>query len=182
MRSFKTEGIVIKRRDFNEADRIITVYTKDMGKISMKATGVRRITSRRASHVELLNYTRVSLYKAHQMPVLVEALTLNSFIQIKNDLQKTGFAYHICELIDGLCPEGQDQPEIFMTLKGILNELSVVQGPEILFKVHDFEVRLLTLLGFWHKTPDASVSLDTHQFIESILERRLKSRRIFEKL
>lgn len=182
MRSFKTEGIVIKRRDFNEADRIITVYTKDMGKISLKATGVRRITSRRASHIELLNYTQVSLYKAHHMPVLVEALTLNSFTQIKNDLQKTGFAYHICELIDGLCPEGQDQPEIFVILKGILNELSLVEGDEIFFKVHDFEVQLLTLLGFWHKTPSRSISLDTHQFIESILERRLKSRRIFEKL
>lgn len=182
MRHLKTEGIIIKRRDFNEADRIITMYTKDLGKLSVKAAGVKRITSRRASHIELLNYTRISLYKKSQMPVLVEAQMINSFTEIKNDLEKTGFAYHICELIDGLCPEGQEQPEIFDLLKNTLNELSLGQGEELFFIVHDFEIELLTLLGFWHKRPDESTELDTHQFIENILERKLKSHRIFSKL
>ena len=57
MRSFKTEGIVIKRRNFNEADRIITVFSKRNGKINIKASGVRKITSRRSPHLELLNYS-----------------------------------------------------------------------------------------------------------------------------
>lgn len=182
MRSFKTEGIVIKRRDFNEADRIITIYTRDMGKISLKAKGVRRITSRRASHIELLNYTQVSLYKASHMPILVEAQMLNSFTQIKNDLGKMGFAYHICELIDGLCPEGQEQGAIFTLFKNTLNELSLTSGDQALFIVHDFEIELLSQLGFWHKNSSESAGLDTHRFIENILERKLKSHRIFEKL
>lgn len=182
MRSFKTEGIVIKRRDYNEADRIITIYTKDQGKISVKAKGVRRITSRRSSHIELLNHTQVSLYKAHQIPVLVEAQMINSFVEIKNDLQKTGFAYHICELIDGLCPEGQEQYEVFVLLKNTLNQLSLVNSDELVFTIHNFEIELLTLLGFWHDSAQASKDLDTEQFIESILERKLKSNRIFSKL
>jgi len=182
MRSFKTEGIVIKRRDYNEADRILTIYTKDQGKISVKAKGVRRITSRRSSHIELLNHTQISLYKAFQVPVLVEAQMINSFAEIKNDLQKTGFAYHICELIDGLCPEGQEQREIFTLLKNTLNQLSLVNHEELVFTIHNFEIELLTQLGFWHHTDQGSKDLDTEQFIESILERKLKSNRIFEKL
>jgi len=182
MRSFKTKGIIIKRRDFNEADRMITVYTKELGKISVKARGVRRITSRRASHIELLNYTSLSLYKASQISILDEAQVINSFSEIKNELTKMGFAYHICELIDGLCPEGQEQSQIFTLLKNTLNELSLTDGEELLFVVHDFEIELLTLLGFWHKRPESSRELDTHQFIENILERKLKSHRIFSKL
>ncbi|HVZ58189.1 MAG TPA: DNA repair protein RecO [Patescibacteria group bacterium] len=182
MRNLKTQGIIIKRHNVNEADRIVTMYTRDMGKISLKAAGVRRITSKRASHIELLNYATVSLYKAAGMPVLVEAQMLNSFAQIKNDLQKVGFAYHICELIDGLCPEGQEQAAIFDLFKDTLNELSLMQGDEIVFTIHDFEVELLSLLGFWHKRPASSTELDTHHFIENILERKLKSHRIFVKL
>lgn len=182
MRSFKTEGIIIKRRDFNEADRILTIYTRDQGKISVKAKGVKRITSRRSSHIELLNHTQISLYKASAIPVLVEAQMINSFAEIKSDFQKTGFAYHICELIDGLCPEGQEQREIFALLKNTLNQLSLVNSDELVFTIHTFEIALLTHLGFWHDTAQASKDLDTEQFIESILERKLKSNRIFSKL
>ena len=182
MRSYKTEAIIIKRRNFNESDRIITILTRDMGKLSVKAQGVRKITSRRSSHIELLNHTQISLYKASHIPVLVEAQMINSFAEIKNDLQKTGFAYHMCELIDGLCPEGQEQHGIFTLLKNTLNQLSLVNSDELVFTIHNFEIGLLTQLGFWHDSAQASKDLDTGQFIESILERKLKSNRIFSKL
>ena len=63
MRTHKTEGIIIKRRNYGEADRILTVFTKYNGKIQVKATGIRRIPSRRSAHVELLNYSVLNLYK-----------------------------------------------------------------------------------------------------------------------
>lgn len=182
MRNLKTEGIIIKRRDFNEADRMLTIYTQNFGKIGVKAAGVRRITSRRASHIELLNDTTITLYKKSHIPVLIEAQMVNSFSEIKNNLEKMGFAYHICELIDGLCPEDEEQPEIFHLLKRTLNEMCLAEKEELLFIIHDFEIELLTLLGFWHKRPQESTELDTHQFIENILERKLKSHRIFSKL
>ncbi len=182
MRNFKTEGIIIKRHDFNEADRMLTIYTKDFGKIGVKATGVRRITSRRASHIELLNDVTLTLYRKSHIPVLTEAQMINSFSEIKNNLEKMGYAYHICELIDGLCPAEEIQPEVFHLLKNTLNEICLAEKEELLFTIHDFEVALLTLLGFWHKRPQESTELDTHQFIENILERKLKSRRIFSKL
>jgi len=54
MKSYKTEGIIIKRKNFGEADRILTIFTKNKGKISIVAKGVRKINSRRAPHIELL--------------------------------------------------------------------------------------------------------------------------------
>ncbi|MBI4096902.1 MAG: DNA repair protein RecO, partial [Candidatus Levybacteria bacterium] len=54
MRTFRTEGIIIKRKNFGEADRILTVFTKEYGKLQVKAKGIRRIPSRRSAHVELV--------------------------------------------------------------------------------------------------------------------------------
>ena len=108
MKSFRTEGIVIKRRNFNEADRILTVMTRDYGKMQIKAAGVRRITSRRSAHVELLNHAVLHLYKGNTFSILTEAKVMDDFGPIKSDFGKIGIAYHLCELVDGLCPENQE--------------------------------------------------------------------------
>lgn len=193
MRHLKTEAIVIKRRNYNEADRMLTVFTKDFGKLQIKAKGVRRITSRRSSHIELLNHSRISLYKAHSIPILTEIETLSGFDNIKNDLYKVGFAYHICELIEGLCPENQENSAVFDLLCSTLHklekcstalsskELDEISQDTLLEIIHGFEVELLTLLGYWNNTQEIEQP-STHSFIENILERRLRSKKIFSKM
>ena len=182
MRSFKTSGIVIKRRNFNESDRIITLYTKDFGKIQVKASGVRKITSRRSSHIEQLNFVEVGLYRGASLYTLTEAQMTLTYENVKGDLKKTGIAYHMCELIEGLCPENQEQAQIFLLFKQTLDKLEVSDENSHQTLIHEFEIRLLTLLGFWHGTDEVSEKLNTHKFIEEILERKLKSHRIFEQL
>lgn len=179
MRSFKTEGIVIKRRNFNEADRVITVFTKSKGKINIKATGVRRITSRRSPHIELLNYSVFSLHKGKLMPVLTEVESLENYSIIKDDLKRIGLAYHMCELIDGLCAENQENPHIFELLNTTLKKLSNEENLQEL--IYKFEIDLLTMLGFY--TPTTSeLRVNTRGLIENILERKLKTRQILHQL
>jgi len=205
MRSFKINGIIVKRVNYKDADRILTVFTKEQGKISIKAAGIRRIPSRRSPHVELLNHSLLTLYRGNAFPVLTEAQTFDSFSSLKQDLSKIGFAYHICELIDGLCPEGQENVAVFELLKNTLTRLSqpvilersangaieslsedfiVAYQPlqdDIVSIIHEFEVELLNLLGYWNNNR-AVLNWDTHAFIENIIERKLKSRNIFAKL
>ena len=180
MKNFRTEGIVIKRKNIGEADRLLTVFTKDHGKLQIKAAGIRRIASRRSAHVELLNYTSLSLYKGPGVPVLTEATTLENFSEIKNDLHKVGYAYHLCELIDGLCPENQEHSDIFYLLRNMLN--SLVSEVNIQQAIHEFEIQLLIILGYWNEADSVSERFDTQSFIENIMERKLKSRHIFTKL
>lgn len=178
MRAYKIEGIVIKRTNFGEADRILTIFTKKSGKIKVKALGVRKITSRRASHIELLNYSLLTLYKGKSLSILTEAQTVENFLEIKSDLLKVGFSYHICELVDGLCAENQENQDVFDLLKNTLNRLS--KEDDIALIVHEFEISLLSALGFFPRTN--TKDFDHSSYIESILERKLKARQILNKL
>lgn len=179
MRTIKTTGIILKRRNVGEADRLLTVYTREEGKITIKAKGVRKITSKRASHIEPLNKAILSLYKTGSTPVLTEVDTIVSYDRVKNNLARVGLAYHICELIDSLCPEGQENEAIFVLLENILESLSSEQ--KIGSAIHAFEVQLLQHLGYISGNEDLS-GAKASQFIENILERKLKSRQILPQL
>ena len=172
MRSYKTQGIIIKRNNFGECDRILTVFTKNQGKISVKAKGVRKISSKRASHVELLNLSTLSLYEGSKFPILTEAETIDSFDFLKNDLSKVGVAYHICELINELCPQHQENRMVFSLILDTFQKLSFENTRDV---VKNFEIELLTLLGFWNSNLKDQ---NTHFVIENILEKRLKTARI----
>ena len=180
MRNFKTEGIIIKRRDFKDADRILTVLTKDQGKISVRASGIRRIPSRRSPHVELLNHCVLTLYNGHAFPVLTEAQTIDSFSGVKEDLHKIGLAYHLCELVDGLCPENQENRQVFNLVKNTLTRLASEENEVVL--VRDFQTELLSMLGYWNKQEFLTERMDMDHFVENIIERKLKSKSIFAKL
>lgn len=175
IRSFKTEGIIIKRREIRELDRVLTVFTKTNGKIQVRAPGVRKITSRRASSIELLNYSLLTLYKSSRslFPILTEAQTLEDFLPIKNNLQKIGFAYYTCELVDRLCPENQENKNVFFLFKDTLYRL--VNNYDNHSIVENFEDEFLVSLGF---LPKFSKLRDKQAFIEDILERKLTMRRL----
>lgn len=173
MRIHKTDGIVLKRRNVGEADRLLTIYTSDNGKIQVKAIGVRKITSRRASHIEPLNHVSFSMHKGAGIPILTEATTLTNYDGIKTDLKKMGLAYHICEIIDGLCVDGTENQGVFPLLQTILQK--VEQGGAIMKHMYDFEVNLLHQLGFY-PAKELEPSFNPSYFIEDLLERKLKAR------
>jgi DNA repair protein RecO (recombination protein O) len=175
MRSYKTEGIIIKRRNFGEGDRILSVLTKNHGKIQVKAPGVRKITSRRSSHIELLNVTLLTLYRSSHLslPIVTEAEAQEEFLPIKKALGKVGIAYYICELIDSLCAQNQENRRVFFLVRETFFKLSnYASSNEI---INDFEDELLSSLGF---LPSQHKLADKRNFIESILERKLRTRRL----
>lgn len=177
MRSYKVKGIILKRRNFGEADRILTILSKEYGKISVKAPGVRRIPSRRSSHVELLNFSELTLYASSKtfMPIVTEAQTLEDYSGVKNDLGKIGYAYYICELINGLCADNQENRSVFFHLQSTLSDLAnTADGKDI---VKTFERNLLSELGFWSEAKLLETS-GSKVVMERLLERKLKSLRV----
>jgi DNA repair protein RecO len=146
MQGFKTEGIILRRKDFGEADRILTVFTLHRGKVTIIAKGVRRITSRRAGNIELLNRVQMFLYPGKQFLILTEAIALDTFQKLKEDLTLSTYAYHIIELIDKLTADTQENPILYTHLVEVLRRLSN-KPRQILIRA--FEVKILSLMGFW---------------------------------
>lgn len=145
MQAFKTEGIILKRRDFGEADRILTVFSQKKGKISVLAKGVRRITSRRAGNVELLNRVVIYLHQGKGMPILTEATSLDTYPKLKEDLTLSTYAYHLIELVDKLTAENQENMVLYEDLVRVLEKLS--RSPRQIL-IRAFEAKILTNLGF----------------------------------
>lgn len=204
------EGIIIKRSNFGEADRILTIVTPFRGKITVLAKGVRRITSRRGGNVELLNKIRFQVFQGSGLPILTEAESLKTFPKIKKDLMLGSYANHIAELAGKFLPEEQANLLAYWLIDNILDLLE--ENPRQIF-IRAFEIKLLAALGFWSidqvDTTDeiknllkifqtnswgeiAALSLLPEQalelerilryYIERVLESSLKSARMIDKL
>ena len=157
MSGFKTEGIVLKRRNFGEADRILTVFTPFKGKITVLGKGLRRIASRRAGNVELLNRSILYLHQGKGMPILTEAQTLQSYQKIKGDLTLSTYAYHIIELVDKLTAENQENRILYEHLVEVLKRLE--RNPRQVL-IRAFESKILSNLGFISfQNPQVSIQI-----------------------
>ncbi|MSU25824.1 MAG: DNA repair protein RecO [Candidatus Levybacteria bacterium] len=177
VRNFRTEGIIIKRRNIGEADRILTLLTPFNGKIYVKAPGVRKITSRRSSHIEPFTHSLFTLYRGRATPIVTEVQCIEYFILLRENLTKIGSAYYFCELIDGLCAQDQEQLSVFNLLKKSLSHLNMDGDIESI--VHNFEIELLIRLGFYKQSSETK-NFNASEFIEQLLERRLKTRRMYQ--
>lgn len=171
-RSFKTEGIILKRINFGEADKILTIYTKHYGKIKALAKGVRKITSRKGGNVELFNQVIIFLAKGKNLDILTEAQVLNSFKEWRKNLRKVGTAYYFCELVDKLTPEGQPHQAVFRLLQDFLSRISQEKR---LGLARAFEEKLLEELGFGVPPELKKAKGSLRAYIEEITERKINS-------
>lgn len=205
LRGFKTEGVVLKRKNFGEADRILTVFTQNLGKIPVLAKGVRRITSRRAGNVELLNRVSIFLHQTKGMPILTEAVSLNTYSKLKQNLKLSTYAFHILELVDRLTAENQENRIVYEHLVEVLKRLE--RNPRQIL-VRAFEAKILSNLGFvnfqsadqkklvdlerlsWDEIEKMPINekeaLELEQVlryhVEAVIESSLKSRQILKKI
>ncbi len=146
MPTITTEGFILKRSNFAEADRLLTVLTPYKGKVKMVAKGVRRITSRRSGNLEILNRVKIHVFMGKGMPLISEAESLQTFAPLKEDLTLSTYASHISEITDRFLAEDQPNPEVYRLFHEILNLLS--HNPRQIF-IRAYEIKLMSRLGFW---------------------------------
>ena len=99
-RLYRTHAVVLRRRDYGDADRILTIFTPSLGKLEVIAKGIRKTTSRKAGHLELFTHTSLLLAQARTWDIISEAVTVESYRKIRNDLEKISRASYVCELVD----------------------------------------------------------------------------------
>jgi len=142
---YKTTGIILKRTNFREADRIITIYTKDHGKVRIIAKGVRKILSKLAGHLELFCVSNLMLAEGRNLDVLTGAEVKKCFFNLRQDLKATRSAYYIAEIIDRLTEEEEKHPQIYSLLEEVLENLDTYDDKLTLAY---FEINFLVETGF----------------------------------
>lgn len=173
MATFRSSALIIKKFDVGEADRILTVFTKDFGKLKVSAKGVRRMTSRKGGSLDLFNEAVLFFSRGRNIDTVTEATTVNSFQPLRKDLRLISYVYYLCEIVDSLCPEAQPLPFVFDLLVSAFNDLQNSGSPKV---VWDFEYQLLTHLGFLKEKKREKSGLRV--FIEELIERELKTPRV----
>ena len=148
MATYRAEGIVIKRVDFSEADRILTIFTKNHGKISAIAKGARKPTSRKGGHIELLSHSVFSLAEGRSLDVIAEAETINPFGRLRDDLEKAGLGYYMAEFINEFVRVGQAHYPLFRLFLMALSLLDESDPSHSSLLVRSFELKALCQLGF----------------------------------
>jgi len=172
--SFKAEAIVVKRVNLGEADRLVTVFSKDRGKLTLMAKGIRRLTSRKKGHLELFNHVQLQVAKGKNLDLITEAATINNFAKLRLNLNRVRIAYLFLELVDKLTAENQEHEEVYALLCKTLSKLNSDTASNNL--IADFETQLLTRLGFGLPNRHNRASLEAH--ILTITEKPLNAQKL----
>lgn len=176
-KTYKAQGIVLARKDYSEADRILILYTKEFGKISLVAKGVRKPKSRKRGHLEVFSHIKFSAAKTKSLPIITEAETLNNFSPIRKNLKKISVAYFLLETIGRLTRDEEKNPQLFNLLLTTLKKLQSSNQTRILRE--DFIKQSLVILGFW---PKSRPLYHPDEVLESITEKKINSARVAKKI
>jgi DNA repair protein RecO (recombination protein O) len=145
--SFRVEAIILRHSDYGEADRMLTLYTAQLGKTRALVKGARKITSRKAGHLEPFTHVSLQLAKGRDLPLVTQADTIDTFLPLRENLMLTSQASYIVELLDRFTyDDGRENSSIFRLLTETLSRLASGANPWLVTRY--YEMRLLDSLGF----------------------------------
>jgi len=143
---YTADGIVLRTRNLGEADRIITLYTREQGKVECVARGSRRARSRLVGATQLFTHGRYVVYSGRSLDTLNTADIIESFSDLREDLIKLAYASYVAELLDTSVELGEPSEDIFALVLDSFGALAVGTEPQVISRW--FELRLMTLLGY----------------------------------
>jgi DNA repair protein RecO (recombination protein O) len=145
-RVYKTEAIILKRTNLGEADRIVTLYTPNYGKLRAVAKGARKPRSKLGGHLEPLTHSLLVLAQGQNLDIITQCQTRESFPPLRSDLWLTGCALYIAELVDQFTEEHTDSYPVYRLLHDVLHWICDARSPELALRY--FELHLLSRLGY----------------------------------
>ena len=144
------QGIVLRVTDYNDRDALLTVLTRNHGKLTVKARGLRRKNSPLIAPCQLLAFGEFTLFEYRGMYTINEAHSIELFTPLRRDLTKLSLGTYFAQAAEVISQEDMPNPELQSLLLNSLFALSALDLPEPLVKA-GFELRAACLAGY---TPD----------------------------
>ena len=142
-----TKALVLRGVDYKESDKILTLLTADMGKITASARGCRKKGSPIAAGCQLLCWSEMVLYEYQGRWVVKEANSERQFRGVREDLEKLALACYLAEVTEVLAVEGIPVPELLSLILNSLHALEKMNKPLPLIKAA-FELKAMCLAGY----------------------------------
>lgn len=120
MKTIKTEAIVIGRYALPNRDQILIFLTPALGKIKVFAKGIKKITSRRLSHLDTGNLLNILLTKKNENLYLQQTELISGFSELKRNMKKISYLYFFLFIINKILPDNQTETEVYQLTKRLL--------------------------------------------------------------
>ncbi len=164
------EAIILSRRDIREYDQIVSVYTKEHGRHELLARGIKKITSKHASHAEPYSYAQIEIVRGKDVTHLIKIVPIRSFSRIREHLEKTIAARIVTNILDLLLDIGEPDEVLFSATREWLLSLERAKN-SIPLMVDAYVLRLFHCLGF---TPVLDVCVVCGTLFRDIFKESLK--------
>lgn len=145
-RTYRSEGIVLRRRDFGEADRLLTLYTRDYGKVRAIAKGARKPQSRKGGHIELFMRTNFLIARGRTLDIVTQAELVEPYRGLRDDLARTAYASYAVELLDNFTAEEDRDLRKYNLLVQALHWLE--EATDLRLAARYYELHILALAGY----------------------------------
>ena len=146
-RSIRVDAVVLRHNDFGEADRTLTLYTRQLGKARAIAKGARKMASRKAGHIEPFTHVKLQLARGRDVLIVTQAETVDAYLSLRDDLVLTSHASYMLELLDRFTYVDEiENSSIFRLLTESLSRLA--SNHDVWLVIRYYEMRLLDYLGF----------------------------------
>ena len=119
----KVRSVVLSSRPLGEADRIVRLFTRELGRVDAVVKGVRKTTSRWGGRLEPFNVVDLLLHPGRSLYTVTQAQLVDVFAHLRADREGLSAAAIVCEAAAGLTPEHEPEERVFALLRNTLREL-----------------------------------------------------------
>lgn len=175
--TYTSEAIVLSTKSYGEADKLITLFSKSFGKLTLIAKGIKRLKSRKRGSLEVFSAVKFFAHKTKWLPILTEVEIVNNFSELRKDLKKVSVAYFLLEVVSRTTRDEERHEEIYTLLMDTLKKLEKENKLKNLRR--EFSLQLMHLQGF---IPQNQFVPNPDELLESVIERKLGSVRVGKKL
>lgn len=181
MKYKKLTGIILKKQNYKEADQILTIWTKEAGKIRVLAKAIRLPKSKLVYNLNELALVDFEIVGHKNLPTVISANCQVNFLNLKSDLIKMGSGFYAAELLLKMTADEHPNEQAFDLMLDFLGQLNNTDSTEHFMLIDQFALNLSSTLGFGRPAVVKS-HLDVRSFIEELIERNLKSETLMNQI
>ena len=137
---------MLRRKDIGEADRILTLFTPERGKVRAVAKGIRKPRSRKAGHLELFTCVKLLLAVGRDLDIITQAEGVDPYRPLRDDLLRSAYGAYMVELLDRFTPDAEENSELYSLLRQGLTWAATADHLGLAARY--YELHLLGLAGY----------------------------------